>query len=77
MDALFGLFSLYKQAGGNIDHLVDNNGHTPLLYAVKSGNNAAVELALRFESSVTMRSSDERTPLMWALIGNKYSMKNL
>jgi len=74
MDALFGLFSLYRQAEGNIDHLTDQNGHTPLLYAVKSGNNAAVELALRFESSVTMRSSDERTPLMWALIGNKYSI---
>merc|ERR1712110_144728 len=77
MDALYQLFITFTKDGAKIDSLVDSNGNTPLLYAVKSGSNAAVELALRFESNVKQRSSDaddNKSPLMWALVGNRYSI---
>merc|ERR1712110_79346 len=77
MDALYQLFITFTKDGAKFDSLVDSDGNTPLLYAVKSGSNAAVELALRFESNVKQRSSDaddNKSPLMWALVGNRYSI---
>jgi ankyrin repeat protein len=56
--------------GADLD-LVDNNGQTPLFYAIKNGKSEAIEYLLQQGVSLTTTDKKNFNPVTWAKRSNK------
>jgi len=60
-----------------IDDIKNAEKENPLFFAVKDGNYRAVELLLRAGMSTNIFDDYKKSPLIWAVIGQKYDIANL
>lgn len=60
-----------------LDDIKNLEKENPLFYAVKDGNYRAVELLLRAGMSTNIFDDYKKSPLIWAVIGQKYDIANL
>jgi ankyrin repeat protein len=64
------------QYGGNPDQ-VDNNGQTPLYYAVRGGKLETVEFLIQTGVNVNHEDKKQQTPMVIAKRSNKQQIINL
>lgn len=60
-----------------LNSVYNQENENPLFYAVKDGNYRAVELLLRAGMNTNEVDGYNKTPLIWAVIGQKYDIANL
>ena len=60
-----------------LNYVTNEEDENPLFYAVKDGNYRAVELLLRAGMNSNQVDGYNKTPLIWAVIGQKYDIANL
>jgi ankyrin repeat protein len=65
-----------KELGSELDH-VDENGQTPLYYAIKSNKADLIEFLLQQKININNVDKRGQTPINFAVRHNKNNLKDL